>query len=125
MGSHSLGVVPSIRPKFVQGAGSSFRLDAVNGEANKEGGRSHQHRLREREADGSSGEQAVRAQVADQPRDECSVQPIQLDPLLGEHLRDAGYAFWNLGHPFMQYKLDLGAQILPRADFLDRWNAAN
>ena len=44
--------------------------------------------------------------------------------LLGEHLRDAGYAFWNLGHPFMQYKLDLGAQILPRAEFLSRWNAA-
>lgn len=41
---------------------------------------------------------------------------------LGEYLREAGYAFWNLGHPFMQYKLDLGAQILPRADFLKRWH---
>ena len=42
--------------------------------------------------------------------------------LLGEHLRDTGYAFWNLGHPFMQYKLDLGAQVLPRAEFLKRWH---
>lgn len=40
---------------------------------------------------------------------------------LGEYLRDAGYAFWNLGHPYMQYKLDLGAKILKRADFLKRW----
>jgi len=41
--------------------------------------------------------------------------------LLGEHLREAGYAFWNLGHPHMQYKLDLGARVLERKDFLKRW----
>lgn len=36
-------------------------------------------------------------------------------------LRQAGFAFWNLGHPYMQYKLDLGARILPRNEFLARW----
>ena len=40
---------------------------------------------------------------------------------LGEFLREAGYAFWNLGHPYMQYKLDLGAIILKRTEFLERW----
>ena len=39
---------------------------------------------------------------------------------LGEHLRDQGFAFWNLGHPYMQYKLDLGAEIVEREDFLRR-----
>ena len=39
---------------------------------------------------------------------------------LGEYLRDGGFAFWNLGHPYMQYKLDLGAQIVERPDFLRR-----
>lgn len=41
--------------------------------------------------------------------------------LLGQYLRDNNYAFWNLGHPYMQYKLDLGAQILDRISFLERW----
>ncbi len=41
--------------------------------------------------------------------------------LLARRLRDAGYAFWNLGHPYMRYKLALGARVLPRADFLSRW----
>lgn len=36
-------------------------------------------------------------------------------------LQKAGYRFWNLGHPHMQYKLDLGASVLDRLDFLDRW----
>lgn len=40
---------------------------------------------------------------------------------LSQRLRDDGFAFWNLGHPYMQYKLDLGAEILPREDFLPRW----
>jgi len=41
--------------------------------------------------------------------------------LLAERLRDSGYAFWNLGHPYMQYKVDLGAKILRRDAFLARW----
>jgi hypothetical protein len=49
---------------------------------------------------------------------------LQLVALAGLLLR-RGYAFWNLGHPYMQYKLDLGARILPRADFLMRWFAAH
>lgn len=44
--------------------------------------------------------------------------------LLAERLRDSGFAFWNLGHPHMQYKLDLGARILPRKEFLGRWEEA-
>ncbi len=43
--------------------------------------------------------------------------------LLAERLRDADYAFWNLGHPYMEYKLELGARVLERADFLQRWIA--
>jgi Leu/Phe-tRNA-protein transferase len=39
---------------------------------------------------------------------------------LCEHLRDSGFAFWNLGHPYMPYKLALGAQIVQRKDFLRR-----
>lgn len=41
-----------------------------------------------------------------------------------EHLRNAGFAFWNLGQPYMQYKFDLGAKEVPRAQFLERWRAA-
>jgi hypothetical protein len=43
--------------------------------------------------------------------------------LLGERLRDAGYAFWNLGHPGMAYKKALGAEVVPRERFLRRWCA--
>lgn len=39
---------------------------------------------------------------------------------LCEYLRDSGFAFWNLGHPYMAYKLALGAQIVQRPDFLRR-----
>ena len=39
---------------------------------------------------------------------------------LGEWLRDEGFAFWNLGHPYMQYKLDLGAKITERPEFIER-----
>jgi CelD/BcsL family acetyltransferase involved in cellulose biosynthesis len=42
---------------------------------------------------------------------------------LGEWLRDHGFDFWNLGHPYMQYKLDLGAKIVQRADFVRRLQA--
>ena len=44
--------------------------------------------------------------------------------MLAEALRDAGYAFWNLGHPHMAYKTALGARILPRHEFLNRWRVA-
>lgn len=43
---------------------------------------------------------------------------------LGVVLERNGYAFWNLGHPHMAYKLELGAAVLPRAAFLQRWNRA-
>lgn len=43
--------------------------------------------------------------------------------LLAERLRDAGYAFWNLGHPHMDYKHGLGARVLRRDAFLRRWLA--
>jgi hypothetical protein len=44
--------------------------------------------------------------------------------MLAQALRDAGYAFWNLGHPYMAYKTALGARILPRHEFLNRWRVA-
>lgn len=43
---------------------------------------------------------------------------------LGKWLAERDFAFWNLGHPYMQYKLDLGAKIVERSDFLRRWNEA-
>ncbi len=36
-------------------------------------------------------------------------------------LERTGFSFWNLGQPQMQYKLDLGARILGRDEFLARW----
>ncbi|MGB5867556.1 MAG: hypothetical protein WBG69_06770 [Arcobacteraceae bacterium] len=41
--------------------------------------------------------------------------------LLSKYLESNNYSFWNLGHPYMQYKLDLGAKILSRKEFLKRW----
>lgn len=41
--------------------------------------------------------------------------------LLAKYLEDANYSFWNMGHPYMQYKLDLGAKVLEREEFLERW----
>ena len=41
--------------------------------------------------------------------------------LLSQYLKSNNYSFWNLGHPYMQYKLDLGAKILSRKEFLQRW----
>ena len=41
--------------------------------------------------------------------------------LLAKYLQEEGIQFWNLGHPGMQYKLDLGAEILPRNQFLSMW----
>lgn len=44
--------------------------------------------------------------------------------LLARRLKEAGFAFWNLGHPYMDYKLRLGARILDRQSFLERWDRA-
>lgn len=41
--------------------------------------------------------------------------------LLAKYLESNSFSFWNLGHPYMQYKLDLGAKVLPRNKFLNRW----
>ena len=41
--------------------------------------------------------------------------------LLAKYLEESGFDFWNLGHPFMDYKLALGAKIYERKDFLERW----
>ncbi len=42
--------------------------------------------------------------------------------LLGKYLEERGLDFWNLGHPYMDYKLSLGAKILENSDFLNRWS---
>jgi Leu/Phe-tRNA-protein transferase len=41
--------------------------------------------------------------------------------VLAQHLEEQRIRFWNLGHPHMKYKVDLGAKILDRADFLMKW----
>jgi len=41
--------------------------------------------------------------------------------LLGKHLQSVGIRFWNLGHPYMEYKRQLGARILLRSEFLHHW----
>lgn len=41
--------------------------------------------------------------------------------LLNQYLKENSYRFWNLGHPQLQYKIDLGAKIYNRDDFLKRW----
>lgn len=38
-----------------------------------------------------------------------------------KYLKANNYSFWNLGHPQMEYKKDLGAKIYSRNDFLRRW----
>lgn len=45
--------------------------------------------------------------------------------LLGQHLESKGIRFWNLGHPYMEYKTDLGAKILTRGEFLEKWRNTN
>ena len=42
--------------------------------------------------------------------------------MLAEVLEQAGIAFWNLGQPYMEYKLKLGADVVPRGLFLKRWD---
>ena len=41
--------------------------------------------------------------------------------LLGQYLQEKGFAFWNLGHPYMEYKKRLGCEVLEREDFLALW----
>lgn len=43
--------------------------------------------------------------------------------LLNNFLRENNYAFWNLGHPQLLYKLDLGAKVYTREEFIKRWNS--
>lgn len=38
-------------------------------------------------------------------------------------LKSAGFAFWNMGHPYMKYKFALGAIEYERLDFLKLWFA--
>jgi len=44
--------------------------------------------------------------------------------LLANYLEAEGFAFWNLGQPYMDYKLALGAKIYTRGAFLERWQEA-
>ncbi len=44
--------------------------------------------------------------------------------LLAKELERRGLLFWNLGHPYMDYKTKLGARILQNRDFLSIWNRA-
>ena len=44
--------------------------------------------------------------------------------LLAEYLKEAGISFWNLGQPYMDYKIRLGAEVVPRGLFLKRWDKA-
>ena len=41
--------------------------------------------------------------------------------LLALYLEENNFSFWNLGHPYMQYKFDLGAITYSREEFLKRW----
>ena len=41
--------------------------------------------------------------------------------LLSKYLEKNNYSFWNMGHPYMQYKKDIGATILSREEFLNKW----
>lgn len=41
--------------------------------------------------------------------------------LLAKLLEKNGFSFWNLGHPYMDYKNSLGAKIYSREEFLKRW----
>ncbi len=41
--------------------------------------------------------------------------------LLARYLKENGFAFWNLGQPYMEYKFALGARIYGRKEFLERF----
>ncbi|KAF4656665.1 hypothetical protein FOL47_008818 [Perkinsus chesapeaki] len=61
---------------------------------------------------------------------QCSHRAVGLLQMiaLGKLLEKGGYDYWNLGHPpsggQMQYKIDIGGEILPRFDFLQRWDTS-
>lgn len=42
--------------------------------------------------------------------------------LLARYLEENGFAFWNLGQPYMAYKFALGARMHERKEFLERWS---
>ncbi len=44
--------------------------------------------------------------------------------LLAKHLQKREFSFWNLGHPYMEYKKRLGVTIIKREAFLQRWQEA-
>jgi len=44
--------------------------------------------------------------------------------LLAKYLEAKEFDFWNLGQPYMDYKLALGATVLNRQHFLERWFAS-
>ena len=41
--------------------------------------------------------------------------------LLAKYLEKHHFSFWNLGHPYMEYKLKLGAKVLTREEFLKKF----
>lgn len=41
--------------------------------------------------------------------------------LLGEYLKTQNFTLWNLGQPYMDYKIALGAKVYERDVFLERW----
>lgn len=45
--------------------------------------------------------------------------------LLNYYLKENSYKFWNLGHPQLQYKLELGAKVYSRKEFLTRWKKSS
>lgn len=44
--------------------------------------------------------------------------------LLGQYLKENSFKIWNLGHPYMDYKLELGAKVYKRLDFIKIWHEA-
>lgn len=44
--------------------------------------------------------------------------------LLAQYLEENDFAFLNLGQPYMPYKLDLGAKVYEREEFLELWEDA-
>jgi Leu/Phe-tRNA-protein transferase len=54
--------------------------------------------------------------------DENSAGSVQL-AMTGRYLRDAGFAFWDLGMP-LPYKKSLGAQIIDRENFFELFRQA-
>jgi len=44
--------------------------------------------------------------------------------LLAKYLKNRHFSFWNLGQPYMDYKIALGAKVYERSAFLKRWFGA-